>query len=287
VSIITTPGAPPIFLSVPYVNSFSDAAGQIVATSMQGIVHRSCQLDPTAYWQGSLGASDSDTEVITMGLYFGSLNINVSIDTIILLNHNLNDFLVEYCTDYTPGTGGAAGTGTWQTLVNVTGQAGVDYAYFASSPIANVSGLRLTMTTTSPGNLQKSLGNFIAALSTFQLSVPSSKIKYGFRQRRVDVQLADGTIDSTFLNWSDNSFTLTDIDFEIDFANVYAATDKTNLDALFQSGQSFLFYAEPGDVSRNIYLGLFDPKSYSPDYMSLWKGGGRKLPFKVMQIGYY
>lgn len=285
-SLVTSAGAAPIFLGIPLVNGDSDRAAQIIATSMQGIVHRIYQLDPTAYWVGSLGADDTKTEKIVMGLYAGSLQVALSVDTIILLNHNLNNFLVEYCTDFTPGTGGNPGTGTWQTVVNVTGQAGKDYYYFAGSPIANVNGLRLTMTTTSPANQNKQLGNFIAALSNFQLSNPPSKIKPTPRQRRIDVRLPDGTIDSTLFLWSDNSFTLFDIEMLFEFLNVYNATDKASLDSIFLAGQPFLLIPEPGDVPRNVYLCLIDPASYIPVYQQQWKGGGYSVPLKFSQVGF-
>ena len=285
-SINLLPGAAPVFFSAPLVNRSADLAGQIVATSMQALVHRVYQLDPTAYWLGSLGASDATTEQIVMGLYSGSMQMPTSVDTIILLNHNLNNFLIEYCTNYAPGVGGAAGTGTWQTLVSVTGQAGVDYVHILASPIAAVNGLRISMYSTIPANQQKQLGNFIAALSSFQMSVPPSKIKPSYRQRRVDVPMADGSTDTGYYLWSDNSFTMTDHEIEIDFANVYSAQDKANFDALFRQPSPFLFYPEPGDVPRNIFLSLFDPKSYTPGYSTQWKSGGRKIPFKTHMVGY-
>lgn len=283
-TIAKTAGAPAIFLSIPYVNSFADTAGQIVATSMQALVHRIYQMDPTAYWQGALGASDSNTEVIVMGLYSGSAQIAVSLDSFILLNHNLNNFLLEYCTDYVPGVGGAAGTGTWQTIENVTGQAGVDYQNFLASPIAAVNGLRLTMYTTGPtANQEKKLGNFIAALATFQLSKPPTRFTARPSQNVKEVELADKTKDRTFFYWSDNSFTLNDLSFD---HSLMPAADKDNLDALFAAPDPFLCYPEPGDVPRALYLCNLDPNSYDPIYYGQWKGAGYNLPFKLRQAGY-
>ena len=280
-------GAPPIFLSVPYVTSSADLAGQIVATSMQGLIHRIYQMDPSAYWLGSLGASDSTDEVITIGLYVGALNVAATIDTLIILNHNLNNFDINYCTDYTPAsTPGNAGTGTWHSLVSVTGQAGADYVRQLASPVANINGLQIILHSTSPANQNKQVGNFIAALATFQMSVAPMVLKPSYRQKRVDVQLADGSIDTTYFLWSDNSFTMTDYDIEIDFANVYAATDKSNFDALFKSPSPFLFMPEPGDSPRDVFLSLFDPKSYVAGFSSQWKNGGRKIPFKTVMVGY-
>lgn len=285
--LIKTPGAAPIFFSFPLLNSFADSAAQIVATSMQALVHRIYQLDPSAYWQGSLGASDAQTEIITMGLYKGSLLNSASIDSFLILNNNLANFVIEYCTDYVAGAGGAAGAGTWTAVTGgtVTGNTSTDFQLFLASPIT-ANGLRLTMTTTITPNQQKVVGCFIPMLSTFQLSNPPSKFVPVARQKRLDVILADGTIDTTFFYWSDNSFTLFDLEFEFDYLNISNSTDKSNLDAIFLSPNAFMVYPEPGDTPRAIYLGIFDSGSYLPNFNTQWKGGGRKIPFRIKQVGY-
>lgn len=303
-SLSSAVGAAPIFFGGPLVNSWADAAGQIVAfnnspggftlSSMQALVHRIYQMDPTAYWQGDpSGASDTVDERITMGLYAGSLLTGVPLDSLIILNNNLNNFLVEYCTDYVAGVGGAAGTGTWQTLVNVTGNKSADYYFFNGSQIASVNGLRLTMHTTlnsdgaTGANAAKKLGNFIPLCSQFQMSVPPSKIVPTIRSSRVAVEMADKTFDTTFFGWSDNPFTpLIDVEFLFEHLNVYSATDKASLDALMLSGQSFVVATEPGDVPRNVYLCIFELASYVPVYQQQWKGGGYKAPFKLLQVGF-
>jgi hypothetical protein len=275
--------APVAFLSLPRVTQDADNAAQIVASSMQALVHRIYQMDPTAYWQGSLGADDTKTEYITMGLYAGSAQAAFDLDAFLLLNHNLNNFVLEYCTDYTPGAGGAAGTGTWQNLATVTGQAGADYQLFLASPKTAVNGLRITMTTTLPANQQKKLGNFIAALGNFQFSKPFSKYNAVPAQVVASVPLADGTRDNTYFFWSDNSCVLNVLAFE--HQNMTAA-DKASLDALFATAQAFLCYPEPYDNPRNIYLCMFEPGAYNPVYYGQYKGAGYNLPFKLRQVGY-
>lgn len=272
-AISTAVGAAPVFLSRSYISADSYVAGDLLASSMQAIVHRVYQMDPSSYWQGSLGASDAFTETITVGLYQGAAQVPRSIDTIILFNINLKDFLLEYSAD---------NGGSWTTIANVTGNASSNYVNFLGSPIT-ANKLRLTMTATFPANGNKIVGNFIAALSTFQMSNPPVALKPAYNYQRRDIELADGTLDTTFLYWSDNSFTLLRFNFTFDLV---PQADKDLLDAIAQQPDPFLCYVEPGDVTRSLYLCLFENGTYAPEYTGQWKGAGYKIPFKLRQIGY-
>ena len=282
-TMLKTPGAPSIFSVPSYINGDTYNAGGLVASTMQTLAHRLYQMDPSAIWQGSAGASDSDTETFTVTFYAGSLAVQRVIDTILILNNNLNNFSLDYSTN--------SGS-TWTNIATVTGNGGLDYQLFLASPItipATTGRLKLTMTTTLPANLQKFVGNFIATQSLFQLGVsttpirPQSKFVTKPAQTVKQVMLADGTIDSTYFFWSDNSCILNDLEFEFDLAPI---SDKLNIDALMASAQAFLCYPEPGDNIRNIYLCVFSPGTYQPQYTSSWKGAGYKLPFTLKQVGY-
>jgi hypothetical protein len=255
---------------------------------MQALVHRIYQMDPTAIWTGSLGASDTQAEQITIGLYQGSSQAGRSIDTIMLLNNNLDRFLVEWCADYNPGSGGAAGTGTWQALAGVSGNEGADYILFLGAPI-QANGLRLTMYATqnaagTGANQQKQLGNFIASQSLFQLSGAPTAFKPKPTINRRDIVLADGSIDTTYFFWSDNSCVLWEFDPEFNFEN---ATDKANFETLLAMTTPFLYYPEPGEVPRNIYLCEAKTGAYAPDYANSFRGAGYKFGFGLKQVGYF
>lgn len=284
-SLIVTPGAPPIFLEPSYINKDADDQAAIVASSQQNLVHRIYQMDPTAIWQGSLGASDSSTESIVIAFYVGVLAVPRTIDSLMLLNHNLKNFVIQYST--------VGPAGPWTTFdgsdysVGTADFALPDFINFLASPVSGVMAVQVLMYRTQPlADQNKYIGNFIATLSKFQLSNPPTRFKPIPKQRRVDVELADGSIDSLYFAWSDNSFTLFNLEFEFDYLDVTTTTDKSNLDSLIYSPSPFLIYPEPGDIVRNIYLGLFDPGTYIPDYNTSFKGGGRRIPFRIKQVGW-
>ena len=271
-----TAGAAPIFFYPSFINGDSYAAGGITASTMQALVHRVYQMDPTAIWQGSAGASDSDSETITCVLYSGSAQVQRVIDTIIILNNNLKSFVVQYSTD---------GGSTWNNICGALNNNGADYVYFLSSPLTLPVGaqLQLLMSTTYPANQQKFIGNFIATQSIFQVSKPPTKFTANPMQTVKEVILADGTHDHTYFFWSDNSCVLSELDFEFD---LLPASDKALLDSLLATAQPFIIYPEPGDVPRAAYLAVFEPGSYLPAYMTTWKGAGYKIPAKFHQEGY-
>ncbi len=271
-------GAAPIFFGRPCVNNDAYKAGGILASSSQSLVHRVYQMDPSAQWP-SAAADDTVVDTITVTFFLGSGTANNSIDSFFLFNTNLKNFLVEYN----------------DTVLGWTTVAGMDYsigtADFALSDLVIIlgaaviaSGVRITMYRTQTANAYKLVGSFQCALSTFQPSRPPMKILSRYMQQRRDVQLADGTIDYSYLMWSDNSYTLTD--FEIEY-ELMPAADKALFDSVFFAAMgTFLYYSEPGDDVRSLYVSTLQPGSYQPAYQSGWKGNGYKIPMYLQNLGY-
>lgn len=275
-------GAPPIILSIPYINSFAYNAGQLLTSTMQSLAHRLYQMDPSAIWLGSGGASDAVTESAIIAFYQGSNAVARSIDSLLLLNHNLKNFIIQYST--------VGPAGPWTTFsgcdygIGVADFSGEDFIKFLSAPITGVYAVQVLMYRTQPtANQEKYLGNFIAALQTFQLSNPPTSYKASPRQGRCELELADKTTDTSFFYWSDNSFTLYDLGFEFDFLTT---TDRLNLENILLSPDPVMVYPEPGDQVRKIYLANMKAENFVPGYNSQWKGGGIKLPALFKQVGY-
>lgn len=275
-SISKAAGAPVIFLKPSFVDKATYAAGGLTTSTMQDLAHRLYQMDPAAIWQGSAGADDAVSETITAVFYAGSLQVARTIDTLMILNNNLDNFVIQYSID-----DGAS----WTPIVSVTGNAGADYVKFMDTPLALPAGaqLQVQMNTTYPANQDKFVGNFIATLSLFQLSRPPIKYTPTPNMSVTDVELADKTIDRTHFCWSDTSFILYSLAFEHD---LMPKADRDNMDSLLALGGSFLCYPEPGDEPRKIYLCVFEPETYKPDYTTTYKGSGYNLPFDLKQVGY-
>lgn len=271
-SIDQTAGAAPIFLGLPLITSDADTAGDVVCTdvTMQALRNRLYQLDPTA-----LCASDGSTgtETIIAGFWTGSAQVSQSMDCVFILNMNLVNFDVYYSND-----NGITWTLVPGTDYSVTPYSGTDFVLFLTSPIT-ANKVRLTMYDT----FDKSIGTFDCALTTFQSARQFSKLNTKSKQARKDIQLADGTQDQTYFEWSDNSYTLVEIDSEFDFVTT---AGKTLFDSLFSQLPPFLYYPEPGDAVRGIYLSVLQPGSYNAVYTIEWKGRGYKISFSTQPLGY-
>jgi len=268
-----TPGAAPIFLGLPLITTDADTAGDVVCSdaTMQALRNRLYQLDPTAPC-ASVGSAG--TETIVAGFWIGSAQQSQQFDCLFMLNMNLKRFKVEYSND----------NGSTWTLVPGTDYSGADYGssdlvlFLSSAVTANK--LRLTMYDTT----DKSICVFDCALTAFQPNGrPMSQYDPKAHQARREIGLADGTKDVTYNQWSDNSYTLYELDCEHDFIT---ASDKALFDSIFSQIPPFIFYPEPGDDIRKIILSQLKLDTYLPKYLDKFKGAGYKIKYTTEPLGY-
>lgn len=273
-AIDQTAGAAPIVLGLPLITTDADVAGDIVCSdaTMQALRNRLYQLDPSA---PCASVASAGIETIVAGFWVGSSQMSKTFDCLFILNTNLKRFVIQYSNDngvtyYTvPGTDYAA-----------VDFVGTDFILFLTTPLT-ANKIRLSMSDLS--QVDKSLGTFNAALTTFQSARQLSKLNTKSLQTRKDIGLADGTSDQTYFEWSDNSYTLTEIDSEFEFV---ATAGKALWDTLFQQLSPFLYYPEPGDATRGIYLVSLKINTYNATYFSEWKGRGYRIRFTAQPLGY-
>lgn len=272
-----TAGAHPAFLSKNYVNRDSHKAGDLVVSTGDSVKNRLYQMDFTAQWT-SAGSSDATTETITIGLYQGSSQISRTIDFLALYNINLKNFVLEYSND-----NGI----TWTTVTGFNyAQGTADYAdddlvvALAASITANK--LRLTMTRTQTANAEKLVGGIVAALATMQSTNAMSKYEPNREENRRDVRMADGSISYGVQYRADNSFEF--YDCKVGWRFVTAAELATFV-SVKNTVEPVLWYPEPGDVVRGIYLARIRPKSFKYPYSSTYKGAGFDVDFDVEEVG--
>lgn len=272
-AIDQTTGAAPVFLGLPLITTDADTAGDVVCSdaTMQGLRNRLYQLDPSAPCAsvGSVG-----TETIVAGFWVGSAQQSQQFDCLFMLNMNLKRFKVEYSND----------NGATYTLVPGTDYSGADYGssdlvLFLASPLT-ANKLRLTMYDTT----DKSICVFDCALTTFQPNGrPMSVYDPKPMQARREILLADNTKDVTYNQWSDNSYTLHELDCEHDFI---VTADKKNFETVFGGLNPFLFMPEPGDDVEKIVLSQLKKDTYLPKYVSTWKGAGYNIKYTTEPMGY-
>lgn len=268
------PGAAPVFLGPPLITTDADTAGDVVCSdaTMHALRNRLYQLDPTAPCTsvGSVG-----TETITAGFWSGETQFSRSLDCVFILGMNLVRFKVEYSNDN--GASYATVAGSDYSAADYTG--GSSFVLFLAAPIT-ANKLRLTMYDVT----DKTVGVFDCALTAFQPDGrPMSTFDPNALQARKEIELPDGTKDTTCLYWSDNSFTLREFACEHDFISV---ADKARFDALFEAPEPFLFMPEPGDDADMVVLSQLKRGTYFPKYVSQFKGAGYKVNYTTEPLGY-
>lgn len=268
-----TAGAAPIFMSKNYITIDADTAGDLIASTGQTLVHRLYGMDPTSQWSSS-GSNDATTETLVIGLYTGGSQISQSIDFVALYNVNLKNFKIEYSND-----NGA-------TYTTVPGSDFTGSPFSGKDLVLNITPttmnkIRVTMTTTQTANQDKKVGTIVLALSSFQAK-SFQKYMPARKDNRVDVKLADGSLDYTYLLWSDGQFEL--YSAKIGWQNLQSA-DRLNLRSIATQTAPFLFYPEPGDLVEEIHQCAMVPNSYSEVYASEFKGSGWNITMEVQELG--
>lgn len=268
-------GAPPIVLSRNYIGIASEDASDLVASTGQTLIHRIYGMDPTAKWSSS-GSDDTITETITVGLYKGSVLTSRSIDFLAFLNINWKNFDVYYSND----------NGATYTLVPSTDY-GVGVANYASAdliinPTAFAANkLRIRIYKTQTANQDKTIGVCVAALSTFSAQ-RMAEYRPTRKAMRKDLTLADGTVDYTYIYWSDNSYEL--YGAEAGWVNLTSA-QRTSLRDMATQVDPFLWYPEPGDLNREIHQCVVVPETFEEEYSTTYKGGGWDIRLEVQEVG--
>lgn len=271
--ITLTSGATPAFLSKNYINRDCYNANGITVSSGDTLKKRLYDGDPSGAWN-SLSSSDATTETITVALYQGALQTARSIDFIALLNINLKAFVLEYSADN--GATYASVTGGTQTVY-----ASGDLILSLSSPIS-ANKLRLTMTTTQVANAEKSIGQFVAALGTFQFAKGMTSYDPEWIESEMLLEMANKTKSYAHIYRSDNSYESYAAAVAFRFNT---AAERTSVRAVKNSPDPFLWYPLPGDQVRGLYLCKMRQGTFKDPFSSEYIGAGYDISFEVEEVG--
>lgn len=271
--ITLTSGSTPAFLSKNYINRDCYNASALVVSSGDSIKRRLYDGDPSGAWN-SVGSTDATTETITVGLYQGNLLATRSVDFIALLNVNLKAFVLEYSAN--DGASYTAVTGGTQTVY-----AGTDFVLSLATPVS-ANKLRLTMTTTQVADAQKSIGQFVAALGTFQAAKGMTSYEATWEESETMVEMANKTKAYSHIYRSDNSFEMYGASVGFRFV---ASSERDSFRSVKNTADPFLFYPLPGDQVRGLYLCKMKQGSFKDPFSTEYIGAGYDINFDVEEVG--
>lgn len=275
--ITLTADSKPAFLSKNYLGRDSHNAGDLVVSSSDSLKNRLYDMDPTGQWQSS-GSNDATSEIITAGLYEGEAQASRSIDFIALMNINLKNFLLEYSANN--GSSYATITG-FDYQIGTADYASSNIITSLVSPIS-ANKLKLTMYRTQTANQEKKIGLVVFALGTHQTTTHLSAYAPTRPNTTKEARMADGSISYMHVYRSDNSFELYRASVGWRFVS---ESDRTTFRSIKNSAAPFLWYPEPGDQVRDIFLCRIVPGSFNDPFATTYKGAGYDISMALEEIG--
>lgn len=223
--------------------------------------------DKDSQWVSSGANSDSQDVTLEIEFYEGSRAIDRTIDRLILVNHNLKDYLIEYWD-------GSA----WQTWLNVTGD--VASTTIQTLTEHTISKMRLTAHTTQSVNAEKAIGEMIVCALQLDPARDLSVYEVVFSENASVYRSGDGGVQKQVKRFSPNRFEKYEARVAFDFLS------ESVLDSFYsikKNGLPFLW--QPESVSRPdeiYYVNWTDAFKYK--YLSQNKGAGFHLEFTVTEV---
>lgn len=252
-------GAPPAFLTKPFITTDSLNNGGISVSSGDAFKHRAIDMSPTTQ-ATSLGQATAGTPWTWQAKqYDGSTVAAKDVDCLVLLNINFKRFKVEYRLN-----GGA-----W-TIFPGTDFTSSDFSSdhlilpLAPGGALTIDEWLVTATDTQGGDVEKAMGYFLPTIQLFQASKGTSDLNMKPMEQIVSITLFDGSPDqTTFLhNDADFDFMRTPLSF-IGIPD----TEEPSHRAL--RSDFFLFAPQLGKYPLQWYLCRVTPNSYNATPLSM------------------
>jgi len=250
-----------------YSKNYITADGVFLCSHGSTLIERIYDRDKNSLYITSGANSDATEAYVEIAFYEGTVAQTRTIDTIILVNHNLKAPAFQYWD-------GSA----WQDLVSGSNLA-VSTSIFTFTAQATTK-LKIKCSTTQTANQEKQFGELIACLKTLTLARDLESYDVTFRQKAVEIPLADGSIHRSVVAHSDNRSQKYEAKFTLNFLTT---AQLEVLQAIKEAGAAFL--VQPESIARpdEIYLvNWTNPFNYK--YVSIYKGGGHRLEIQVKEV---
>jgi hypothetical protein len=222
--------------------------------------------DVATLYQTSGANSDVTDATIVIDFKEGSTSVTRTIDTCILLGHNLKAWELEYWN------------GSAYVSIQSLSALSNNYSVISFSQVSTTK-IRLTLKSTQTVNQEKQIGELIVALQTLAFSQELETYDQDVRQKAVEIPLADGSIHRTFVMWT--SYRSTKYQARARFSYLTSAEIVT-LYALRDSGASFLWH--PESTSRPDQIFYVQWVTGRLRYATAYKGAGHQIEMELKEV---
>lgn len=223
--------------------------------------------DKDSYWASSGANSDLTSVQIDITFYEGETAIARAIDRLILINHNLKDFIVYYWDG-----------STYQTWLTVTGEA-VENSII-TLPTQTTLKARIIATATQVADAEKTLAECIFCEEQLDVGMDMLSYDVNFREKSKTLMMGDGSIQRVLVYWSPRR--TGKYEAKVKFHMIDEDT-LNSLIAIKEAGLPFLWYPESEAQPDLIYLVHWsNPLKWK--YSSPYKSAGFDLEMDLKEV---
>lgn len=255
--------AEPKIFTKNYVNADSPVTASFGQASAANLFDR----DRASKWQSS-GANDDDQGIgIVVEFYEGATPVSRTIDTLMLLNHNLRHWALF------------AWDGSSWTLMT-SDAATVDSDTFASFTPYTTTKILLEADDTQVADAEKFIGELVVCALTLNVGRDLDSYEQKYRERSRELQLGDGGIHKQVTRWAQNRTQRYEARVGFRFVN---EADRATLKALREVGEPFLWQPESTYRPTEIYL-VHWSSPWSERYETGYKGSGIQVQLELREV---
>ncbi len=216
----------------------------------------------------SSGANSDLTDVtLTITFYEGSQAASRTIDSLLMINHNVKAFDVYYWN-------GSAFV-LWHSFTGLA----ASYTFYSLSS-QTTSKVQIIFHTTQVANQEKAVGelNMMALLLDWGQDLTSYNVQ--FRQYVKDLMMGDGTLQRAVVRWTYNRIEKYECQWGLNLATDALLASLLAIKAL---GIPFLWYPESISRPSEIwYVHWYDPRQYN--YSSFVKSAGNLIQAMFKEV---
>lgn len=255
--------AEPKFFSKNYVN----AESIIVVNYGDGSKANLYDRDKDSKWQSSGANSNATTIGISVEFYKGSVAVNRTIDSLILLNHNLKRWTFYYWN-------GSA----WVSLASETTDAAEHTA--KSFNAVTTSKVKIECDQTQTADAEKFIGEMFVGEELLDLGEEITSYDVRYRDMGKETPLGDGGIHKMVTRWAQNRTQRYECTARFQFLD---DDQRADLKDLRDSGEPFTWQPESTSRPEELFL-VHWSTPWQEKYVTSYKGAGSEISMGLKEV---
>jgi len=251
-----------------YTKNYVDGNASFTMSHGSNFTERLYDGDKNSQYQTSGANSDATQVTIEVEFQEAGVAISRTVDYVIMLNHNFDDYDIDYWdgSAWQDWNAVASGAGGGSDVISVSSQ--------------SIQKFRVRVSATSTANAEKAIGQMIACEEKLDIGVELTNYAITPRERANFLQLGDGSVHKTIIKHSQKR---TDkYEASLTFRYMTEAQMEALLDFV-NEGDSVLWQPESTQrIDEIFHVNFAGPLNRR--YSSLNKGGGFDADIKVREV---